>query len=166
MASDLISVFLEDFINRAQKALAAESRAVARVVPVAPGMSPAWDNPERGLLFGRVARVAPMMSRDGVGKNCGVVSWTVTAAIAVVRCAATLNDQGDSPSAAQVSRDGLTMTADLTTVQQVLQCSPYTKEILGWEPFAEQGGAHGGEWTFTFTVPVQACSTSDSEETP
>lgn len=164
--ADLIGPVMRRLVEDTRLALAAEDREPQRVVPIAPGLVPAWDECECGYLYGRVLTITPFTGQQGRnnGMPCGVLYWVAEVAIAVVRCATGPDDNGKSPDAALVTSDGQEMLDDLAAVEQVIRCSEYTRSIIQWSPMAEEGGCHGGEWRFTIRYDACGCPAPEPAE--
>jgi hypothetical protein len=156
VANNLIAPLMEDY---AAKALAALTVKPGRVISITPGVQPAWDDCCDGQLYVRLNSVEPNVgnARQTIAP-CGVLSWTVTLGLGIIRCAHTVNDQGKAPAPAQITSDGFDMTRDLAELQEVILCHEDTRSILMWTPQGVDGGCHGGEWLFTSRVSVCACS--------
>lgn len=154
MAQDLIRPVAQSYLDDAQRFL---TKRVGRVV-MSPGNLPAWDDCCEGQLYVRVVSVAPVVQspRPAGSVFCGVLAFQVTLALGVIRCAATMNDQGIPPSAVQVSNDGWQMTQDLADLEQAMLCNDNTHTVIGWQPQGVEGGCHGGEWQFN--VRVNTCA--------
>lgn len=166
MEPGLIEALLADYIGRAESAFVAADRPVPRVVPVAPGTTPAWDD-GCGLMYSRLVSVTPVVDTQMRGNSvmpCGINFYIVTVAIAVVRCVAVVDDAARAPTAAQVYADGSAMLADLETLEQVIRCAPTTRSIISAQPLPEQGGLSGIEWIFTLRLPACDCPPDPAPE--
>lgn len=160
MAQDLIKPVLEDYLDSALDALTTSVNRVVR----APGTSPAFDDCCEGQLYTRVDGITPHTNgriRPASGPGCGVVGWIVDIGIGVVRCAATVNNNGEPPNARQVSADGDQMSQDMSDLAAMLRCHERTYEVSEWTALENQGGCHGGEWRFTARVDVAPCDEED-----
>lgn len=136
---------LDDLLKHVVDALPAP---VGRAV-VAPGGSVAWDDCCDGQAWVRVVSVEPSYQA-----RCGIVRWTVTLGIGVLRCAAVLNDDGVAPSPRQITADGHEMIADMDAIAHLFQCNdlPLDPLLGNWTPQGPNGGCHGGEWAATVTL--------------
>lgn len=150
---------MEDYVDLAQAALTEEGRAAGRVVRHGPGLRLPWDECCDGQLWARVVNVQPATSSNprAVSAPCGVLFWNVTIGLNIIRCVATVNDQGQAPKPEQIDKDGQEMLNDLATLQQVILCHPKTRSILSWNPLGAQGGCAGGEWQFTARIDACGC---------
>lgn len=159
MVIDRLALFLDDTAERAVAALAEHDRRPGRVVPIAPGTSPAWDGDCNGYLYGRIVSVQPGQQQGTAPANvrCGVHFWVATLAIAIVRCVGVLDNNGTPPLPARVDADGRGFSLDAAVLEQVLLCSPYTRSIVSGVPLEEQGGYSGFEWTYTVRYDVCGC---------
>lgn len=157
MAVNLIAPLMADYTAKALEAL---SQTPGRVIAITPGVQAAHDNccEGQGQLYMRVQSIEPNVGDARATRApCGVLSWTVTFGLGIIRCAHTVNDQGKAPTAAQVESDGFDMTRDLTELQEVVLCHEATRSIMMWTPQGVDGGCHGGEWLFTSRVSTCPC---------
>lgn len=158
----------ETFIlGEVEKALKNDGRAVG-LAHLAPGAEVAWDDCCKGQLWVRTVEVYPTMNgspfpnQDLRQAGCGVEMLAVQIGVGVMRCAATLNDQGQPPSAAQMTKDAVGILQDQATVLHTLTCLPgngYIKKLLinRWTPQGPSGSCAGGEWTAYIAVGVCPC---------
>lgn len=154
-ALDYIGSALWDMVDKAKAALVPTP---TRVVHVNPGRQVPWDECCVGQLAGRVLTVTPFTGpRGSSALACGVTEWIVTLGISIIRCVATVNDNGVAPTTKEMDADGLQMTRDLANLQRVIQCHPAVRTLGAWNPQGNQGGCGGGEWTFQIRVPVCPC---------
>lgn len=142
----MIEQVMRDYLAAAQQHL---TDSVGRVV-LSPGEEPAWDDCCQGQLYVRLRQVQPRNSEPG----CFATAWTYRLAIGVVRCAATVNNQGEPPSARQVTNDAEEMLRDMNQLQQTLLDVGHTSQVEEWQPLGPSGGCHGGEWLFTSILVV------------
>lgn len=134
---------LDDLLAAVVTALPA---SVGRAV-VAPGGEVAWDDCCDGQAWVRVISVAPTYQA-----RCGIVKWTISLGIGVLRCAAVLDDDGVAPSPRQITADGHEMIADMDAIAHLIQCAddlPLDPTLGNWTPLGPNGGCHGGEWSAT-----------------
>lgn len=130
-------------------------RLPGRVVPITPGTLPAFDDCCDGLLYGRIESMIPVIQNGPgapAGLPCSVSFWTVTAAVGLVRCAASVDSKGRAPSALAVLSDGHEMVDDMRVIEAAVLSSPHTRSVNGWVPLEVEGGCHGGEWSFTMRL--------------
>lgn len=141
----------------AQRSASALSPTPGRVVLLAPGNQVAHDDCCNGQVWSRLVSLAPMPSNDPArrpGTNpCAVPELLLTAELGIVRCAATVNDHGEAPSARQITADGEQSVDDMSALLGVLRCTDNLRSLISWTPTGPEGGCHGGYWTYTMRVP-------------
>jgi hypothetical protein len=158
VADDPVGVLLGEVLACAEAAL---SVPVGRAF-VAPGREVAWDDCCDGQLWVRLVGTVPAGTSNQQGV-CGVVLWSATLALGVVRCAATVNDQGVVPAPAALTTDALAVLTDRWELEMAVRCcvvglrSAQRVVLLRWEPAGPQGGCVGGEWFFNVAVNVCPC---------
>lgn len=171
MARPNYSRILFDVLEQARLALEDEDRAPGRVV-LAPGLMEAWDDCCDGQLYVRLPETFPSVTfpqfdtaQKGANLACAVKMLNLHIGLGVIRCAATLTDEGVAPTAEQVSADGMAMLDDMATLLEVITCKiPSIKGVEAvkvdrWTPKGVQGGCHGGEWGVHLAVyPCLPCS--------
>ena len=139
-------------------------------IELTPGGLPAWDDCCAGQLYLRVREVfptGPFPSFDavqkGVNPKCSIHMVAVSLAMGMIRCAATVDENGNSPSPAEVTADADEMLDDMATLLDVIVCE--VKGVRGvmamkldrWVPQGPNGGCHGGEWGFMIAVDPCLC---------
>lgn len=141
----------------AQAALEACNRPVG-LAHLAPGSSVAWDNccEGYGQLWVRVLDMfpsgRPFPTTDLTQPCDGLTLLGVRVGVGVVRCAHTLSDDGNPPSAEQMTADTLGSTADATALLHAIECDiPQIRQVrasrlVNWLPQGPSGGCAGGEW--------------------
>lgn len=157
---DNIAPVMDDVAARAVAALAAVNRRPGRVVPIAPGVAPAWDGDCAGYLYGRIVLIAPIVDAQASrspNMKCNVHFWNVTLAIAIVRCVAVVANSGKPPHPGAIDIDGRGFSLDASVLRDVLKCAPSTRSIVQGVPLEEQGGYSGFEWTYTTRVDACPC---------
>jgi len=129
-------------------------------VVLAPGVNVAWDDCCDGQLAVRVVNTVPQFQRNA-RQGCPV-GFLVTLGVSLVRCVATLDDQGQPPAPWEMDHDGSVMMRDMGQIATALQCfqpehalSSYLGE---WVPLGPEGGCAGGEWTFTVLLDTGGLS--------
>lgn len=155
MSRDVVGAALDDLLDAAERAL---TTPIGRVVR-APGTTPAFDDCCDGQLYTRLMLVQPIMGqqrRSAAGVQCDIIGWSAQVALGVVRCAAAVDDYGNAPSAAAVSANGQDASQDMSDLAEFLMCRGVA-QIERWQPIAEQGGCHGGEWVFRIEVEHCGC---------
>jgi hypothetical protein len=158
MATDALGPALMLFLASAEAAL---DTPVGRAA-LYPGAEVAWDDCCDGQLWIRVINQLPNSGvRNASGQPCGVATWTVTLGLGVLRCAASIDDQGRAPAAADLTANTLAMLADQAALSEAIQCAitPAVEKlvVLRWDPIGPSGGCVGGEWQFTVTLMNCAC---------
>lgn len=137
----------------AQRSSTDLSPAPGRTVLLAPGALVAHDDCCDGQVWARLVNLGPMPSNDPArrpGMNpCAVPEFMLTAELGIVRCAATVNDQGRAPSPRQITADGEQSINDMSALLGVLRCTDNLRSLISWTPTGPEGGCHGGYWTFT-----------------
>ena len=135
----------------------------------AAGGPPAWDNCCEGQTWVRVAAIRPHL--DGSNRQsarfspCGVAYWEVTLGVGVLRCAVTLDAQGNAPSAEALNSEGRAMSGDVAALRDAILCNlpeisgvlPNLVRVERWDPLGPQGGCVGGEWTATVGIGGCPC---------
>lgn len=118
-----------------------------------PGPEVPWDSCEvnaagdNGQLW---ANLLPTFSIQGEG-SCQVI--TFQAEIGIVRCAATLDDDGNPPTVQQVALDAAQQAEDADAIYRAVMCCPSRSEAVrsmilsAWRPVGPSGGCAGGIWT-------------------
>jgi hypothetical protein len=88
--------------------------------------------------------------------------------LGVIRCAATVDDQGNAPPPEAVSADATEMLQDMSTLLSVLMCvvpglsKVQQMKLDRWQPQGVEGGCHGGEWgVFLAIDPCLDCTSGD-----
>lgn len=124
---------------------------------VVPGLEAVLDECCSGQVWVRLVQMQPRSNRD-----C-ITAWDATVEVGVARCVAVVDDQGNSPTSAEVQADAAQLLADMEALQRALECCAKTvpnvhRAIIGtWNPLAVDGGCAGGTWNATVTVPDCAC---------
>lgn len=176
-ATDQIGPLMQTLLEAGKQALIDAGRPVT-LASLAPGATVAWDNCEdngisEGQLWVRIVTAFPTMGQSSRGGRnspfpaadteqlCGINFLAVQFGLGVVRCVATVNDDGVTPSGDQMTADALGMTQDAAALLRAIEClvpaQRGAKNVLSWTPQGPQGGCAGGEWTFYMPVPVCGC---------
>lgn len=161
-------------LSAAASDLNASGRSCDRVELIA-GNGVAWDDCCEGLLYLRTVEIYPSGGHDGtfpqldivqkgINTLCSIPLLAYHLAIGVVRCAASVDSQGNPPAAVDVTQNGLDQGADIDTVLQTIMCTiPHLGNIQAlklekWTPAPTEGGCVGGEWTFYIGLdPCVSC---------
>lgn len=166
---------LTSILSAAASRLNEEERPTGRTT-LSPGAQVAWDDCCAGQLYLRVIEIYPSAGRGGSGAfpqmdsvqkgvGCGITLLAAHLALGVIRCAATLDDDGNAPTDAQMSADALGSMADLSTLLDVLGCDlsglpgVMASKVGRWLPQGVQGGCVGGEWDFYVALDPCLCQT-------
>jgi hypothetical protein len=113
----------------------------------------------------RVYPVDPFPQQDLSSQRVGLVEFAADVIVGVLRCAATVDDQGNPPPAAAVMADSVAQTRDLAILRDALLCCYYPSvdsdpgefRLGTWEPLGPQGGCVGGQWRATIRIPACPC---------
>lgn len=122
-------------------------------VAVYPGQEVPWDSCEvnaagdNGQLW---ASLNPTFSIVNEG-SCQTI--TFQAEIGIVRCVATVTDDGQPPSVSEVEMDAAQQGLDADAIYQALMCCAGRSDdirsmiLSAWRPVGPSGGCAGGIWT-------------------
>ncbi len=129
------------------------------------GLLTTWDNCCEGQTWVRLASqeaiAAPKMGMRPQAP-CRR-SWLVTLGVGALRCAATMNDQGEAPPPEAVTANARQTVVDKDALIEAVQCClPSTAgvqsfELTRWDALGPDGGCVGGEWTLTMVVQTIDC---------
>lgn len=156
------SVILKSILSAAASSLNAAGRPPGRV-ELTPGLLPAWDDCCEGQLYVRMIEAYPTAGQNapfpaidvqqrGVGAHCGFHLLAVHIGLGIIRCAATVDDQGNPPTSAEVTADADALLEDMADLLDVLVCESQgtpgiqALKIDRWTPSGPEGGCAGGEW--------------------
>lgn len=158
---DPLATIVEEYAAAAQGALTAAGRPASSVIPIAPGVDPAWDD-KTSQLYGRFVQALPGTAANVSGGNtkCGIPWYMVTLGLALTRCVATISTKGNRPklpSPEQVTADGLTMLADLAILESVVRCGAHTHSVISANVMPETGAMAGVEVVYAVRVMTCAC---------
>lgn len=173
MALDLEPI-LQGILSAASSAMNEAGRTPGRV-ELTPGALPAWDDCCEGQLYLRIIEVYPTMGKNSpfpqidaaqvgaAGGQCSIHMLAVHIALGILRCAATVDSNGKSPTPAQVTTDAGLMMDDMSTLLDVLVCDSQTVagvkslKMDRWTPTPNEGGCVGGEWGAYIAVDPCLC---------
>jgi hypothetical protein len=151
---DYLGAALQDLLDCVTNQFA-ECDRLPGLVSLVPGASVAHDNccEDGGQLYVRLAGLfpsgRPFPTADTV-QRCGVTLLAARVMVGAIRCAHTLDDEGNPPAAELMTDDALQGTADALTILRALTCceSRWVKisSVERWNPVGPQGGCAGGEW--------------------
>lgn len=130
-----------------------------RVIHIAPGASIAWDENCSGQLWGRVATIEPGKPVQGAARACGITHFYATVELGILRCVATLDEDGSAPSAETIENEGIAAAGDLAALLQAVLCQPKTYQVIRYIPEGPNGGYAGGAWSFL--VRLENCVDCD-----
>lgn len=160
---DVLGPAMQAVLDCAEAALEADGRGAGRALLV-PGdnVPDDWCNCD-GQLYVRVIQIVP----TGQQPHCPPLAQTVTLGVGVIRCAATLDDNGSPPAASVLTAEALAMTQDAATLYGALVCCgpqlvtdqliKKAPTIVSWAPQGPLGGCARGEWVFTLSLDVCSC---------
>lgn len=131
--------------------------AVASLVPG--GAAVAWDDCCEGKAWVRVVRIFPSVrfpEQVQGALNCHTASLACELEVGVLRCASTVDEQGEPPSAEQLTADAVRTVCDAEAMYQAIiaDFSPGLGALaLGqYLPTDVDGGCVGGTMTVTFPL--------------
>lgn len=129
------------------------SPGVCRVT-LDPGNNTAWDtcgdntcSSGDGQLWANITTLTASPQQG----PCQTITWAAT--IGVVRCAATVRDDGTPPSSDAVQADAWQQALDADTIWSALTCCDTRPEslrdvaVVAWVALGPTGGCVGGQWT-------------------
>lgn len=128
---------------------------------LAPGAQVAWDNccEEGGVggqLWVRLVNIVPGWPQRDAAQKCAPRLYTATFGVGVIRCAHTLDDQGNPPTAAEMTGDATKINDDMEDMLSgIMSNLEYQYNLGAYEPLGPDGGCAGGEWTVS--VRLQPC---------
>lgn len=155
---------VDDFSHVIKSRLAALSKRASqllsprpgRTVLLAPGEMAAWDDCCDGQVWARLVNITPLPSNTPARRPglhpCAVPELMATFELGVVRCAHSLNDRGEAPSAVQVTEDGEQSIDDMSNLFGAMRCMDWIRSSIVWTPQGPDGGCHGGYWQGTMLV--------------
>lgn len=134
------------------------------------GTSTAYDNCCQGQAWIRVVSVYPSKSfptPDGSRFRCDHQMMAAELEIGVVRCAPTMDDDGNPPSVQAIEESFRVVHSDRVRVMRALSCCFRPEQgcevinIGQWTPVAEQGGCVGGMTDVTISFNDCDCCCDD-----
>lgn len=138
-----------------------EMRHDTAVQFLAPGEQVAWDNcceedGAGGQLWVRCVAVYPGWPKIDNDQKCGIRLATAVLGVGVLRCAHTLDDQGNPPTAAEMTGDATRIMEDMEDMLSgVMENFEWHHSVGQYQTVGPDGGCAGGEWTVN--VRVQPC---------
>lgn len=172
---DDLTPVMTGILSAAASTLNDENRSPGRV-ELTPGAVPAWDDCCAGQLYARVIEVFPTAGKESpfpqidsrqrgtADAVCKIHAYALHFGLGVLRCAATVNDQGVAPSSAQVTNDAVLMYADSRSLLAVLMCDVasvrgvHQIKLGRWTPLGVEGGCMGGEWDAFVMISACGCA--------
>ena len=153
-----------------------EATLVSNGVPavrtfIAPGGPPPWDSccvvgNAEGQAWVQLQSVNPTndFPRQTGPQRLGFGEWAVTVNLGILRCAATLNDQGEAPPVEAMMANAEKVNRDRVLLHTAIECC-FLPEldveggylVGGWTPLGPGGGCVGGQQTFQFVADVCGC---------
>lgn len=141
-------------------------------VELTPGNLPAWDDCCEGQLYLRVIEIFPSgnpfpvfdSAQQGAAGKCAIKLMAVHLGLGIMRCAHTIDNDGNAPTPGEVTSDGNQMVDDMQILLDVIVCEleKSFKRIMKvkldrWAPQGVSGGCHGGEWGFFIAMDPCLC---------
>lgn len=123
-----------------------------RVIAVVPGNQVIWDDCCKGQLTARLVSLTPVLTGGSSITQCGIKWWQAVGEITLVRCAATLNDNGSAPKPGVLLAEGRDALKDTDTIIKSIGTQDWIQSIGGWTPAANTGGCRGISITFNFNL--------------
>ena len=175
--TDLVRTTMFDLLECAEQALIDCGNPVG-LATLAPGTTVAWDNccEPGGQLYVRLVEVFPTAGTTAAfpsidsQQQCGVSMLAAQLAVGVIRCAHTVDDEGNPPTAQEMTVDALKTTEDMSSLLQAITCcwGPEQRQwkLSNWTPQGVRGGCVGGEWTVYVAVSPCGCPPADPAPTP
>ena len=158
--TDTVGPALESLLEEARLALLACERP-AGLVTLAPGNTVVWDNccdsdEGNGELWTRLISIVPQPQPS---QPCDITDLQARVGVGVVRCMHGLNDDGDPPTAEEMTEDTLGMTQDAAILLNAIREWEGTRfvnlkslKVESGLPQGPSGYCGGFEWTLTFRV--------------
>lgn len=134
-------------------------------VPVAllhrvPGNAVSWDNccEGGGQAWIRIVSLVGAPALDKAAKHPCTQMYQARLAIGHLRCAHTIDDEGNFPTVEDLLADERATDRDRNDILRAIVCGMgddlSTLRIEQWLPSPNLGGCVGGEWTFTANVDL------------
>lgn len=112
---------------------------------------------ENGMLWAKLVSINPVNSGND-STNCPTFSWT--AEFGIVRCIATMSNDGAPPPMDMIEADADQQVADADAIFNALRCCDARSEALqdvtvnAWNPLGPNGACAGGAWTVRGVLSV------------
>lgn len=130
-------------------------------IGLVPGSAVAWDTCGEGKCAtgkdGQLWANLNTFTTVGVGP-CQTITWTAT--IGIVRCVATVKDDGTFPTSAELLADADQQAADADSIKAAIDCCENRSEnirdvtLVAWTALGPTGGCAGGQWTVKGVLDV------------
>jgi hypothetical protein len=138
-----------------------------------PGSTAPWDacgvtaggaEGQAWVAIERVYATEDFPAEATLAHRCRPSGFAANVVLGVLRCAATLDDQGRPPSPEAVTLDAVKVSRDRAIMLESILCcyvddntDPGEFRLGGWEPLGPNGGCVGGQWRATVWVPSCPC---------
>jgi hypothetical protein len=131
---------------------------------LSPGLNIAWDTCGSGCGDGQDGQLwanITTMAAENQGGNCEQIIWT--ADVGIVRCAATVQDDGNPPPILAEEHDAWQQAADSDSIRNAIRCceprpdSIRDVELVTWTALGPDGGCVGGAWTIRGILESCGC---------
>lgn len=119
-----------------------------------------------GQAWVRLVRVYPSdrFPAAGAQKTACPIQWAAVVEVGVVRCAPTLNNQGEVPTCEELAASAAGVHADMVAMYRAVGCCGLDSDevVLGeWSPIGPEGGCVGGRMTATVAIAACLCDGFD-----
>lgn len=138
-----------------------------------PGANAPWDacgesgDGAEGQAWVAVSRIYPSDNFPAEmvdAHRCFPRGYAAEVTVGILRCAATIDDQGHAPSAEAVTLDAIKTSRDRAIALDAIVCcfigddaEPGEYRMGAWTPLGPDGGCVGGTWTVTVAVDSCRC---------
>lgn len=167
---DLVLPKVEALLSCLEEKLSEYDAGVCRSF-IAPGGSTPWDvccdcGDNEGMAWIAITEVFPtdnFPSPQGGAMRCDYAEQGVRLTIGLIRCAATVDDQGRVPSVDQLMADMRKVQRDRGILLEAIKCcyladaDPGSYVIGSWTPLGPNGGCVGGQMTLQISAPTCRC---------
>ena len=130
-----------------------------RVSYLVPGDLEVWDS-GCSQLTGRLSTLTPHTSgssRPAVMTPCSIDYWVITVNVVLTTCITALDNQGQSPTPAQITGDGVKLLNYTGAMLRAITQLEFVDNVTLWTPQTPQGGVGATGWNFTFKVDSTPC---------
>lgn len=121
---------------------------------VLPGNEVPFDYASEGMAWVRVSMITPMPVETS-GRVCAM-EYDVTVQMGMLRCAPTIDDNGDLPDVEEMLTSTGAQHRDMGLMHQVITCCDTgigsDPVIIDYAPVGPEGGIVGGAWSATWRV--------------